>query len=294
VESNWAGLRYCYGFLAKSMTGLAPSVSAVIVSGRSLSLGVMGKPETIITEPLHPHILQDIFHSTVREQGLVHVALQQEVLIYTAEILQQQPELFDGILIIRIGWIIHIIEEESRKSRVMMESMSPSAIKQEILAVLGKSCQSKTLEWRMLRELNGTLNKVPRDFYHLVLNVLNHQDFIFSLSNTDHVLSTKTDLCGARSREPSFAMLVERFLSIIEEPINRHFIIEILQVFSVVITRNPEMKFPERIDLMKILALSKETQYGSSEMKGNFEDLSFDQARVWIIKTVVMEFVGWM
>lgn len=292
VESNWAGLRYCCGFLARSLTSLAPAVSAVIVSGRSVSLGVMGKPETIITEPLHPHILQDIFHSTVRAQSLVHVALQQEVLIYTAEILQQQPDLFDGILIVRIGWIIHTIEEESTER---MESMSPSAIKQEYRTVLKKSCGvSSNTGWRMLRELNGKLNKVPLDFYHCVWNVLNHQDFIFSLSRPDHTLSTRIDLCGMRSREPSFAMLVERFLSVIEEPINRHFIIEILQVFSVVITRNPEMKFPEKIDLMTILKLSKQTQYENSESKGNFEDLSFDQARVWIIKIVVMEFVGWM
>ena len=260
LEGDWLALRCAGGFLGKTVDSLAPSVSAVIVSGRSLSLGVHGEPEILVEGPLHPRLLHDILHNQVGKQSLLHATLQQECLICVADLLVDHPELFKGILIIRVGSLIHLLqtvltpEEAPLETLPPVETLSPHRLGKKIRYLLTYSNSiSRNGPWQEHRLINGTLGRVPDNFSARVWLILQHQNIRFTCG---HCYLVSGDILGTKVSEPFFAMKIERFLNCFEAH-SRNFVIELFHVLASTLVRNPEVNLVEDFHVLDFIEKSE-------------------------------------
>jgi hypothetical protein len=253
VEGDWLALRCCAGFLGKTVDSLAPAVSVITVSGRSLSLGVHGQPEILVEGPMHPTILRDILHNKVGSQSLLHASLQQEFLIYIAELLVDHPELFKGILIIRTGSMIHVLQSALVPSGPPLEALPPHLLSKKIRNLLAHNNDSKEGSWQELRLINGTLGRVPEEFSSRVWLILQHQTIRFYCNDGCLV---SNDTLNTKVSEPFFAMKIERFLNCFS-PHFRHFVIELFHVLSATLGRNPEVHLVENFPVKEFIEKSE-------------------------------------
>lgn len=101
--------------------------------------------------------------------------IQQELVIHIGWIISNNPELFSGMLKIRIGWIIHAMEYELQirggdKPAVDLYQLSPSEVKQLLLDILQPQQSGRC--WLNRRQIDGSLNRTPPGFYDRVWQIL--------------------------------------------------------------------------------------------------------------------------
>lgn len=69
-----------------------------------VTLGLFGQEEEVISNPLSPGVIQGIIYSKCSAHGGEREAvLQQELVIHIGWIISNNPELFSGMLKIRVG-----------------------------------------------------------------------------------------------------------------------------------------------------------------------------------------------
>lgn len=56
-----------------------------------------------------PAEIQSVMYSTIQPHNVIQAVLQQEVLLYCGRLIGTNPEMFKGILKIRIGYLYYII-----------------------------------------------------------------------------------------------------------------------------------------------------------------------------------------
>lgn len=84
---------------------LSPCVSTCAnACDRQVTLGLFGQEEEVISNPLSPGVIQGIIYSKCCAHGDEREAvLQQELVIHIGWIISNNPELFSGMLKIRVG-----------------------------------------------------------------------------------------------------------------------------------------------------------------------------------------------
>ncbi|KTG33515.1 hypothetical protein cypCar_00042856 [Cyprinus carpio] len=107
--------------------------------------------------------------------GEREAVLQQELVIHIGWIISNNPELFSGMLKIRVGWIVQAMKHELKIRAGDMPpkdiyQMSPSAVKQLLLDVLQP--QQTGRSWLNRRQIDGSLNRTPLGFYDRVWQIL--------------------------------------------------------------------------------------------------------------------------
>ena len=77
---------------------------------KQLSFGTLGGEEVIVSSPLSPAEIGELLYSKVFPVCPQEAVLQQEIVLFLgSRVLVTHPELLDGILFIRIGWVIEAI-----------------------------------------------------------------------------------------------------------------------------------------------------------------------------------------
>lgn len=71
-----------------------------------VTLGVFGHEEAVISNPLSPGVIKDIIYSKCNPYDEREAVLQQELVIHIGWIISNTPELFSGMLKIRVGSVI--------------------------------------------------------------------------------------------------------------------------------------------------------------------------------------------
>ncbi|KAG7483249.1 phosphorylase b kinase regulatory subunit beta isoform X3 [Solea senegalensis] len=100
----WSVVRLAASLLTKLVDSLAPSITSVLVHGKQVTLGIFGHEEEVISNPLSPGVIQGIIYSRCSPHGGEREAvLQQELVIHIGWIISNTPELFSGMLKIRVG-----------------------------------------------------------------------------------------------------------------------------------------------------------------------------------------------
>lgn len=101
------------------------------------------------------------------------------------------------------------------------------------------------------RRINGALNRVPSKFYPRVWNILARCKGLYigpNLLPRDPTVSEKTP------EEFNFALQVEHHLEAIQDPAERHMVVECLMILSKIQERNPEIDLrSQTINVNKIL-----------------------------------------
>ncbi|CAG2222637.1 PHKA_B [Mytilus edulis] len=176
VYKEWRAVRLLSSLLGKLVDSLAPSITTILVRGKQVTVGVFGHEEEVIDKPISPGEVKNILYSRCAQYDLLQAVLQQELILGIGKLIAASPELFDGILKIRIGWFIRAIQIEKEQEEggpIDIHSQSPSDIKEMILQVLVQNifetdCRTPLQQ----RQIDGALNRTPKDFYDRVWEIL--------------------------------------------------------------------------------------------------------------------------
>ncbi|XP_051572401.1 phosphorylase b kinase regulatory subunit beta isoform X1 [Myxocyprinus asiaticus] len=250
----WSVVRLAASLLTKLVDSLAPSITSVLVHGKQVTLGLFGHEEIVISNPLSPGVIKDIIYSKCSPHGEREAVLQQELVIHIGWIISNSPELFSGMLKIRVGWIIQAMKHELKIRAGEMPTqdiyqMSPSDVKQLLLDVLQP--QQTGRSWLSRRQIDGSLNRTPLGFYDRVWQILERTPNGITIGG--HHLPQQPTLSDMTMYEMNFSLLVEDTMKNIVLPEYRQIIVELLMVVSIVLERNPELEFQETVDLDRIV-----------------------------------------
>ncbi|NXM29168.1 KPBB kinase, partial [Oxyruncus cristatus] len=250
----WSVVRFAASLLGKLVDSLAPSITNVLVQGKQVTLGAFGQEEEVISNPLSPAVIKDIIYEKCHLQDEREAVVQQELVIHIGWIISNSPELFRGMLKIRIGWIIHAMKYELKIRAGDMPAkdlyqMSPSEVKQLLLDILQP--QQPGRSWLNRRQIDGSLNRTPAGFYDRVWQILERTPN--GLIVAGRFLPQQPTLSDMTMYEMNFSLLVEDMLQNIDQPQYRQIIVELLMVISVILERNPELEFQDKVDLDKVV-----------------------------------------
>uniref|UniRef100_A0A8C4Q9C7 Phosphorylase b kinase regulatory subunit n=1 Tax=Eptatretus burgeri TaxID=7764 RepID=A0A8C4Q9C7_EPTBU len=262
-RKQWSVVRLTASLLTKLVDSLAPSITNVLVQNKQVTLGLIGHDEVVITNPLSPVEILHLLYASSRTPEPRDAVLQQELVIHVGTLISTAPQLFRGMLKIRIGWIIHAmkhelalraadVEKDGEKDRAApnpsssnLYDLSPSEVKQLLLDVLQPQQQARS--WQNRRHMDGSLNRAPPGFYDRVWQVLERTPGGIIVSGSH--LPQQPTLSDMTMYEMNFSLLVEDMLQSIEQPEYRQIVVELLMVVSLLLERNPEVDFQNAVDL---------------------------------------------
>lgn len=123
-----------------------------------------------------PAEIQSVMYSTVQPFDVIQAVLQQEVVLYCGRLIATNPDIFKGVLKIRIGWVLEAIRLYLNMSGQGsdLDNLSPFSIRILLQRVLTVSewANDEKLTPLQRRQLEGCLCRVPDQFYNLVWDVL--------------------------------------------------------------------------------------------------------------------------
>ncbi|TVP61782.1 MAG: glycosyl hydrolase family 15 [Leptolyngbya sp. LCM1.Bin17] len=140
---QWDILRRAAGLLEKADITLSDAVTELLVRQQQISVGKAYSEDSLITEPMsHGEIVEKICRlcgDDVRD----HV-ITQEILIDLSILIKAEPMLFDGLLTLRIGYLLLLVTSElAREQNIPQDeaysqllSLSPYAVKMRLRQVL--------------------------------------------------------------------------------------------------------------------------------------------------------------
>jgi len=73
-------------------------------------VGTIGLHYSLFDKPMTPAQIKEAIYTKVQPSNVIAAVLQQELILYCGKLIATNPELFAGILKIRIGWILHGLE----------------------------------------------------------------------------------------------------------------------------------------------------------------------------------------
>ncbi|XP_042186772.1 phosphorylase b kinase regulatory subunit beta-like isoform X4 [Oncorhynchus tshawytscha] len=244
----WLAVRYAAAVIMKFASSIAPHITTLVVHGKQVTLGLFGHEEEVISNPLSPGVIKGILYSKC--SGEREAVLQQELVIHIGWIISNTPELFSGMLKIRVGWIVQAMKHELAIRAGDMPpqdiyQMSPSDVKQLLLDVLQPQQHGRS--WINRRQIDGSLNRTPHGFYDRVWQTLERTCNGIVVAGIH--LPQQPTLSDMTMYEMNFSLLVEDTLKDIVLPEYRQIVVELLMVVSIVLERNPELEFSEKVDL---------------------------------------------
>ena len=185
---------------------------------------------------------------------IIGAVLQQELILYCGKLIATQPDLFDGILVLRMSLFVRAMamfqNYISPNSKSPLENLPPSKILTLLeqmlsMTVMGSKKSSKQTPHRLttsqISSINGCLIRVPENFYPSIYNILKRCPGGITFGKKH--LSQKSTLKMMDAYELNFFHTVEAFLVPYVQSGLRFLVIRVLVILSTVLTRNPELTY---------------------------------------------------
>jgi phosphorylase kinase alpha/beta subunit len=116
----WAVVRQAAGLMQMADISLSDVVTSIVVRGKQIAVGKAYSQDSLMTIPLsHTEIVEKI-NNFCREDIRDRV-LTQEILIYVSTLIKSEPELFKGLLTIRIGYLILLLTSEIARESIVTQ-----------------------------------------------------------------------------------------------------------------------------------------------------------------------------
>lgn len=218
-----------------------------------IAVGMIGQKEMIFDRPMTPSEIQNAIYSCFSWTDTIHAVLQQEVVLYCGRLIATNPDIFKGILKIRVGWVIEAmklyLENNPSGMDSEIENLSPFQIRQLLMTVLTASqwTNDDKLNIMQRRQLEGCLCRVPNKFYNLVWDVLDRCPLGIQVQG--HHLAAVPTLSNMSRGELSFSLLVEEMLHHIPKSERRQISVELICIVATILSRNPELRFQQVLDI---------------------------------------------
>ncbi|XP_055949227.1 probable phosphorylase b kinase regulatory subunit beta isoform X2 [Argiope bruennichi] len=253
---HWSVVRYCSSVLRKLVDSISPNITSILVCGKQITVGVFGHEEVVIDKPLTPKEVEGIIYSKCQVHDIYQAVLQQEIILYVGRLISTTPQLFQGILKIRIGWVLQamILHMKFLSSNPPpLESLSPSELRKVLYRVLTLSDNSTNsqLSIHQRRQIEGALCRVPKNFYDRVWDIMTRTSEGIIVEG--YHLPQQPTLTEMTVYDLKFATEVEMFLSRVALPEYRQILVELIMVVYLILERNPELSFNATIDMNKLV-----------------------------------------
>ncbi|MGB3612811.1 MAG: glycoside hydrolase family 15 protein [Elainellaceae cyanobacterium] len=139
----WSIIRHAAGLLVKIDIGLSDAVTDILVRQKQIAVGKTYSEDCLIREPMsHGEIIEKI--ESCGGEDIRELPLTQEILIYLSILIKTNPELFDGLLTLRTGYLIVLLSDEISQEKgvsqdeafELLTQLSPFDVKQRLQHVL--------------------------------------------------------------------------------------------------------------------------------------------------------------
>lgn len=286
---SWAVVRRAAGLRHMVDIGLSDQVTKMLVRGKQITVGKSYSEASLMTRPMsNNEIIEKI--SQFCGEDIRDRVLTQEILIYLGLLIQSEPQLFDGLLTLRVGYLILLITSELARDLGVTQDeayehlmqLSPFEVKMRLRQVLAgyagmnqllrqqESLHVKQKEsdidwvvlptmpevlpadgWRLYRQQNGALNRVPKDFFQCVWRLMKHCKGLVIGDKLErrNRLDSDVMLAEMTAGEKNFALWVEHLLNKIEATEYRQVNIETLMELAAIADRNPNLQIEQYIVL---------------------------------------------
>lgn len=318
----WAVVRRAAGLRHMGDVGLSDTVTSLLVRQKQIAVGKAYTEASLITVPLPYSDIMDKINHLCREDIRDRV-LTQEILIYLGIFIKSEPELFQGLLTLRVGYLILLITSElARELGVTQDEayehlmqLSPFEVKVRLHRVLaGYAVMNQLLRqqeslhvkqpeadiewvvqptltaqvelptdgWRRYRKTEGTLNRVPKDFFKNVWLLMKCCKGLVIGDKLErrNRLDSEVILAEMTPGETNFALRVEHLLNKIEAPEYRQVNIEALMALAAIAASNPNLQIEEYI-VMDVLVGHAVRLAWLEENPGRGERYDEDKASAW-------------
>ncbi|MEG4423075.1 MULTISPECIES: glycoside hydrolase family 15 protein [unclassified Microcoleus] len=287
---QWAVIRHAAGLLDKVDISLSDAVTDILVRQKQIAVGKAYSEDSIISRPGSYTEVMDKIRQFCGEDIRDRV-LTQEILIYLSVLIKAEPQLFKGLLTLRVSYFILLLTSEFARELGVTQNeayehlmqLSPFEIKNRLRQVLTEyeemnqilkqqeSLRVKQPEkdiewvvapvseeptmpgggWRRKRQMEGTVNRVPKDFYPSVWGLLRHCKGLIIGDKLErrNRLDSHIILSEMTPGEKNFALQIEHLLNKIVAPEYRQVNIEALMELAAIAQRNPELQVEEYIVL---------------------------------------------
>jgi phosphorylase kinase alpha/beta subunit len=284
----WAIIRRAAGLLHKADINLSDAVTDMLVRGKQVSVGKAYSEASLITNPMPAaEILakiEEFSSKDVRDRPLT-----QEILIYLSVMIKTDPKLFDGLITLRVGYIILLLTTElvrelnvpqdeaherlmqlspfeirSRLNQVLLgyDNLNRNLFRQESLRVKqrqgiewvvdpGITTEEEVTDWLQQRQRDGAMNRMPKGFYVSVWQVMKHCKGLVIGDKLDrrNRLDSELVLAEMTPEEKNFALRVEHLLNKIQAAEYRQVNVEALMELGAIVARNDDLQIEEYIVL---------------------------------------------
>ncbi|MEL6398540.1 MAG: glycoside hydrolase family 15 protein [Cyanobacteria bacterium J06607_6] len=212
-HEHWLIVRRTAGLLCKIDVNLSDAMTELLVRQKYVTVGKAYSDGSLIRDPM-PH--SDIMDKIVQYCGEDERdrALTQEIVVYLSVLIKAEPTLFDGLLTLRVGYLILLLTSEMAREHHIprdeaydrLTALSPYEVKmllrqvlasysglnrtlfkQESLHIKAKSAiqwrlvpdqvEAVTLkveDWWRQRQIDGELTRLPEAFYQQMWELLHH------------------------------------------------------------------------------------------------------------------------
>ncbi|MEP6490645.1 glycoside hydrolase family 15 protein [Microcoleus vaginatus GB2-A3] len=287
---QWAVIRHAAGLLDKVDISLSDAVTDILVRQKQIAVGKAYSEDSIISRPGSYTEVMDKIRQFCGEDIRDRV-LTQEILIYLSVLIKAEPQLFKGLLTLRVSYFILLLTSELARELGVTQNeayehlmqLSPFEIKNRLRQVLTEyeemnqilkqqeslrvKQQEKDIEWvvapvseesqmlaggwRRKRQMEGAVNRVPKDFYPSVWGLLRHCKGLIIGDKLErrNRLDSHIILSEMTPGEKNFALQIEHLLNKIVAPEYRQVNIEALMELAAIAQRNPELQVEEYIVL---------------------------------------------
>lgn len=194
-------------------------------------------------------------YNTVQPLDVIQAVLQQEVVLYCGRLIATTPEMFQGILKIRVAWVLEAMRlylQISKQQGTDLDNLSPYEVRQLLSHILTVRDWAREEKLKCLerRQLEGCLCRVPSQFYGYVWDILGR--IPAGMEVQGHMLPAMPTLVNMSRSELSFSLLVEEMLIKIALPEQRQLAVELLVILWTILSRNPEVHFSDRLNLDRV------------------------------------------
>ncbi|MEG4572198.1 glycoside hydrolase family 15 protein [Microcoleus sp. N3A4] len=287
---QWAVIRHAAGLLDKVDISLSDAVTDILVRQKQIAVGKAYSEDSIISRPgSYTEVMEKIrgfCGEDIRDRVLT-----QEILIYLSVLIKAEPQLFKGLLTLRVSYFILLLTSELARELGVTQNeayehlmqLSPFEIKNRLRQVLTEyeemnqilkqqeSLRVKQPEkdiewvvapvseepqmpaggWRRKRQMEGAVNRVPKDFYPSVWGLLRHCKGLIIGDKLERKNRLDSDIILSEMTpgEKNFALQIEHLLNKIVAPEYRQVNIEALMELAAIGHRNPELRVEEYIVL---------------------------------------------
>lgn len=291
ASPHWTVVRHAAGLLNKVDIGLSDAVTDILVRGKQITVGKAYTEASLMARPMSYTEIMDKIREFCGEDIRDRV-FTQEILIYLGLLIKGEPQLFDGLLTLRVGYLILLLTSElAHELRLTQDEayehlmqLSPFEVRMRLRQVLAgyegmnqvlrqqESLHVKQQEqeiewvvpvepdeaevptaggWLRQRQLDGALNRVPKDFYPSVWRLLKHCKGVVIGDKLErrNRLDSHLILSEMTPGEKNFALRIEHLLNKIQAPEYRKVNIEALMELAAIAQANPELQVEEYIVL---------------------------------------------